>query len=497
MALQHNSIWNLTSKREKRFPALAGHASTEIAVVGGGIAGLTCAYHLSRAGKKVVLVEAERIGSGTTGHSTGNLYGLIEESLYQLELKWGNSVASEVVESRLSAVDTIEEIVSVNKINCDFRRVNFSYFTENASEKTKSFLHHEAAAAESLGFKIKMADSAASLPFPTKFTLEIQNQAQFNPLSYVRALAELLTPKVQIYENSRVTEIDTAGGLIKCENGEVKAEKIIMATHIPKGSAAVQLRLSAIREHGMAALLKSNAFPGTFWRMDESKRSIRTVSVDGRHFVIVIGEKFKTGHNAETEKENEELDRYISERFDVGFERYWWSAQSYRSADYLPIIDENDKVYYLTGFSSDGLVYGTLGAGIIADRILGKQNNWEHLYKSDHRSFMKSSKEIIKEGFDNFCQYAKDFPKTGTTNLHKILPGEGAIIESAGEKIAVYKDENNQIHAVSAVCTHMKCIVTFNSAEKSWDCPCHASRFATNGKVLEGPALQNLEMKYL
>ncbi|MGE0528695.1 MAG: FAD-dependent oxidoreductase [Bdellovibrionales bacterium] len=443
------------------------------------------------------MIESDRIGMRTTGHSTGNLYSLVDQRLYGLAAKWGTDTAKEVVRSRTATINKIEEIVRKNAIDCAFEKVVFTYFSERGSRKGMRTLEKEAKAGADLGLDPQMR-TASALPFATKAALEFGNQAQFHPLRYVRGICAALPPSVQVFENSPVLEIDPRKGVLRCPSGQVIAKVIVIATHIPKGFAAVQMRLSPIREHGIAAPLKHANFEGTFWRVDSPKRSIRTLNIDGKDYVIVIGDKFKTGHNSHNEKENDALNEYVSERFPLLDQRWWWAAQSYRSADGLPFIgSQRNNTYFLTGFSTDGLVYGTLGAELIADQILGRKNQWSDLYKPKRCTPMKSAFVVAKEGIDNVCQYARDLPKIGTVPFEQIQPGQGGIVESRGEKIAVFKDNNSKLHAISAVCTHMKCIVRFNPAEKTWDCPCHASRFTVDGKVIEGPAIRDLEAKQL
>jgi glycine/D-amino acid oxidase-like deaminating enzyme/nitrite reductase/ring-hydroxylating ferredoxin subunit len=497
MTLEHQSIWKLTAQEAKKFPPLSTPVSTDIAIVGGGISGLTCAYILGKAGRKVIVLEAHNIGVGTTGHSTGNLYGIVDQHLSKLKSKWGFETAKEVVSSRLAAVDFIERTVKQNNLECNFERVLFTYFAENLNDTAREFLEKEANAASKLGLIVALKKTAA-LPFPTSGALEVAGQAQFHPLNYTIGLSKIMPAGVQIFENSPVIDIDYKTKTLLCPNGSVTANHIILATHIPKGFASVQLRMSPIREHGIAAEVKNELFKGIFWGVNQPKRSIRTLQSNGKNFVITVGDKFKTGHNADPSMENDILSRYLSERLPLGGQKYWWAAQSYRSGDGLPFMGEQkDNIYTLTGFSTDGLTYGTLGAILISDLILGKDNPWSERYQVKRKTLLKSVATISKEGLDNFCQYARDLPKFGTVSEEEIKAGAGGIVERNGEKLAVYRDENSKLHALSAVCTHMKCIVTFNKAEKTWDCPCHASRFKTDGTVIEGPALLPLERRKL
>lgn len=493
--MQRESIWALTSNKGKTFPELSGEKSADVVIVGAGISGLTCAYMLSNAGKKVIVAEGRSIGLGTTGHSTGNLYSTVESHLSTLISTWGKDTAKQVVSSRSLAIGLIENLVTTMRIDCDFRRVPLHHFSEKIEQENKAFFESEFEAAKELGLPANF-NSSASLPFKTTRSLTLENQAQFHPLNYVRGIAQTIAGSVEIFEHSPAIDFDAKQGSVTCPKGTIKADHIVFATHVPKGTDPVQLRLEPIREHGVAAPFKGNPFHGIFWRADQPKRSVRTITANGTTYVMAIGTPFKTGHNSDTPKENEILDEYLSSRMDIAQERYWWAAQSYRSADKLPFIGETATgIHFLTGFSADGLVYGTLGARIISDTILGRTNEFKHVFKASRVTPLKSAKTMMTQGADTMKQYLRDLPGVGTTQIDNIERGRGAVIERGGEKLAVYRDEQGQAHCVSAVCTHMKCIVTFNPAERTWDCPCHASRFALDGSVIEGPALLPLERK--
>jgi nitrite reductase/ring-hydroxylating ferredoxin subunit len=268
-----------------------------------------------------------------------------------------------------------------------------------------------------------------------------------------------------------------------------------MATHTPKGVWMVQSLLGPYREFGVAAELKSGDFPsGIFWGLNSPKHSIRSFQNGGKNYIMVIGDKYKTGEGKDTTDYVKHLEKYLESRFDIGAERFIWAGQHYRPADGLPYIGRHsDRMFFLTGFATDGLVYGTLASMIVSDQILGKKNPWGEIYDLNRFTPAKSFKEFFKENIDNAVQYLKDIP--GNVDVHslkEISPDSGKILESGGEKIAVYKDESGNNHILSAVCTHMKCVVNWNPAEKSWDCPCHGSRFNIDGQVLEGPAIINL-----
>jgi Rieske Fe-S protein len=422
---------------------------------------------------------------------------VVDEHLSGIQKKWNSDVMKAVVSSRSEAIDLIEKNINDLAIECEFNRYAFNYYAEKLTKDIEEFLEAEFKAGVEAGISPDMVDELP-LPFNIEKGLTAGGQAQFNPLKYVYGLADHMPASCQIFENSPVMDFDEKEGTVTTPNGEVTANHIIMATHTPKSFAMVQMALTPIREFGVAAELKEDVLPGgIFWGLGEKKHSVRSYRANGKLYALCIGEKFKTGQNSDTQSSLQKLEKYLTDHFPVGDIIYRWGGQAYRSADMIPYIGKyHHKLYLMTGFATDGLVYGTLGAMIVSDVILKKENKWAEIYKADRFTPIKSAKDTMVAGLDNVKQYMKDFPGVNDhTKVENIKSGEGVIIEKNGEKIAVCKTEEGTVKAVSAICTHMKCVVKWNNAEQSWDCPCHGSRFDTDGKVIEGPALTDLETK--
>jgi glycine/D-amino acid oxidase-like deaminating enzyme/nitrite reductase/ring-hydroxylating ferredoxin subunit len=495
--MKTTSIWENTAKRGVFYPTLLGDKTADVVIIGGGITGLTAAMLLSDAGKKVIVLEAHYIGLGTTGNSTGNLYVTVDEHLSGLKKRWGTSVMRSVVSSRSSAIELIERTIQRFHIDCDFYRTTFNFYAESLDKDIDHFVETEFNALSECGLDAKISGNPG-LPFPVKKAITVGGQAQFHPYKYVLQLAKNISSKCEIYENSKVEDFDEREGIVKTVNGSVKAEVVLMATHTPKGVWMVQGVLGPYREFGVAAELKNGDLPkGIFWGLNDPKHSVRSFRSGDKNYVMVIGDKFKTGQANDTKTYVKGLEHYLEERFTIGGERLVWGGQQYRPADGLPYIGKHsDRLYFLTGFATDGLVYGTMASMIVSDQVLGKENQWASTYDLKRFTPVRSFKEFFKENADNIVQYIKDTPwNVDANSVKEVGIGEGKVIESHGEKVAVYKDDTGKLHVVSAVCSHMKCIVNWNSTEKTWDCPCHGSRFDTDGMVIEGPALTDLAKK--
>jgi glycine/D-amino acid oxidase-like deaminating enzyme/nitrite reductase/ring-hydroxylating ferredoxin subunit len=493
------SIWESTSE-ESHFPSLTQDSDAEVVIIGGGITGITAAALLSQAGRRVVVLEARSVGFGTTGHSTGNLYATVDHQLYHIRDKWNQETATAVARSRNQAVDFIEQIVNTYNISCDFARRPQYIFPTDDSQVEQMEKEYEAVRDAGLDAAIV---SEIPLPFSIDQAVKIEHQAQFHPATYVRELANHVASKgCQIYENSRVIEIDEDELTVHTDSAKIHASKIILATHTPVGIHPVQTLLGPYREYALAARLADDRYPeGIFWSLEQPSHSIRSYDAGGTKYLIVIGEEHKTGQHDSDEDYYQKVEQYAHSHFKLDSIAYRWSAQNYQPADLLPYIGQtlaSEDIYMATGFGTDGLTYGTLAARILADDILGQGNPWAELYRTTRLTPVKSAKEFLKENLDVAQQYVKGvLTGVDVESLEEIEPGEGRVAVINGKRLAIYRDESNQLTVLSPVCTHMGCIVRWNQPQKSWDCPCHGSRFRYDGEVIEGPALKALEKEQI
>lgn len=493
------SIWKGTAG-ETDFPELREDLAVDVAIVGGGITGLMTAMLLNRVGKRVAVVEAARIGTGTTGFSTGNLYAVLSDYLFTIGEKWDEATLQAVARARKQAVDLIEDTVKSYGIECSFSRQPLHLFTLDTAREHIEAIEKEYQAALTANLPALLSDTLQS-PFQVKKALTIAQQAQFHPLQFVTGLARALaSDQCRIFENSKVVVIDEKRGVVETQSGKIVAEHLVLATHTPKGINVLHTELGPYREYGMAARLGAEDFPGgIFWCLGSSRRSLRVYHHQGQRYLLVLGEDHKVGQQENTQTCYQALEDYLRANFAIEAVEYRWSAQHYQSADRLPYIGRSvgsPNLYVATGFGKDGLTYGAVSGLLISDAIVGRQESWSGIFDPRRFNPTKSVKDFLSENLNVAGYYLKDYlqPPEGRS-FTEVGNGEGKLIKVDGERIAAYRDEHGQLHLLSPVCTHMKCIVHWNNAEKTWDCPCHGSRFRCDGEVIEGPAIAPLERK--
>ena len=493
-------IWKLNSQ-ETNFPQLQKDIVVDVAIIGGGITGITTAELLQQYGMNIAVLEARKIGQGTTGHSTGNLYEVTEYGLQELKNKYDTTTLQEIIQSRRRAVAFISENVSRLNLDCDFETVPM-YLFENDENIN---IDNEKSIAKEIG--LPYADLPDNgFPLPYKKGMIFSYQAQINPLSYVQQLAlQLPTVRCSVYENTHVTSIEeniTTGIItLKTDQAVVHANYVVHATHTPLGLQLLYHPvLGPYREYGIAFKLHDTSFPpGIFWgNFEGEKYSIRRYDAKGESYMICVGSMHKTGQTDDNMAHIDQLKKFVNKHFDVECVTHQWGGQNYKPADLLPYIgrkETDSREFIATGFSTDGLVYGTLAAKIITAEIVGISNPYSELYKASRHNPLKAAEKFIKENVNMAGQMIKDLVSSGEELKDVNLSvGDGKIVQGKNGKVAVYKNLHGQLTILSPICPHMGCTVHWNNAEKSWDCPCHGSRFDTDGKVIEGPALTGLKL---
>ncbi len=498
------SLWHVLADFQKiqPRPALEEEIEVDVAIIGGGITGLTTALHLIKEGKTVAILEAYTVGSGTTGNSTGNLYIETQPYFQNIVKKFDLETARIIAQSRKMAIDEIEQNVKERNIDCHFARRPWYIFTEQ--ENQLPVLDEEVSTLKKMGFDIELTKDLP-LSFYFHKAAVMQDQARLNPLNYVLGLAKSLEEQgCKIYENSRVMEFKEEKDRcsIKTAKGKVTAKDMIIATHAPVGSLHLQCYTAPYRSYVIAVKLQDGKCPeGHFWGMGEGQAISSTHAKRTNHpeLLLVAGSHHKTGQDDNTEQNFKILEMYLRKQIPDFEIEYRWSAQHYQTADDVPYIGHKDKeskhTFIATGFFADGLIYGTIAGKVLSDLITKKSGQLTSVYNPTRSDFSKSIGFVTKENFNVFLEYLKDLPIFSRPEFGDVKPGEGKVVEINREKCGVSRDANNKLHVVSAVCTHMKGIVNWNNAEQTWDCPCHGSRFSQEGKVLEGPAITDLEQK--
>ncbi len=490
------SIWNALSGKTN-FRTLDKNIEVDVAIIGGGITGITTALLLKNSGLKVAVLEAREVGRGTSGHSTGNLYVITDQLLSPIKEKYNIEILRKVLDARGEAFGLIAENVRNYGIDCDYKPQPMYVFEDEETNK----ITEELAIAREVGLPFK---EISTLDLPVEFYrgMEFPGQATFNPLLYVQGLAiHLEDVNCHIYENTEVREIHEKDDqvLLKTTSGNVIAKEVIHATHTPKGiEVQYHTVLGPYREYGIGVKLEDENYPdGIFWGYNQKEKySIRTYEREDEKFLLCIGKPHKVGQAEDNEEHIRKLIDFVGERFRIKNVAFKWGGQHYKPADLLPYIgrkSESSRQFVATGFATDGLIYGTLSAQIIAAELIGNRASYADLFKASRHSPIKGAKEFIKENVDVAAEFVKGLFTAEIKEMEEILPGEAKIIVKDNHKIAVYRNHEGILTATSAICTHLGCVVHFNNAEETWDCPCHGSRFNTNGDVIEGSALKPLK----
>lgn len=494
------SLWRDITSIKQEYPTLESNLEVDVAIIGGGITGVTAAKQLIEAGKTVALIEAQKIGGVTTGASTGNLYVPVQPLFQSIENHFDLNTARNVAHSRQIAIDYIESAVNQYKMKCHFKKRPWYAYT---NDKTNSSFQKEIELWKKLDLDV---EDMPSLPLNLEFKQAIMmpNQARFNPLQYVITLAQELQKKgCHIFEQSRAVDIHEGKKCtVSTEKAKITAGNVIIATHTPIGINPTQFYVAPYRSYVVAVRLKNKEYPeGHFRNMDDQGNVLCThpYSSNDPELLMVAGRHHKTGHGVNMKAHFKELSHYLEHQFDVAEIAYQWSAQHFHAADSIPYIglahSSAKHVYMATGYFADGLVYGTLAGIILGDLLSGKMNTFFNVYDARRKDFIGSSSFLFKENGDVLLEYLKDLPLFSASKYQNLKAGEGTIVEVNRVKYAVSKTLNNELQVVTATCPHMKGIVAWNNAEQTWDCPLHGSRFTCNGEVIEGPATCSLKMQ--
>ena len=488
-----SSIWFDGGPR-REFPSLAEDLEVDVAVVGGGIFGLTTAVLLARSGARVALLEARRIGDGVTGHSTAKVSSLHGLTYGGLASRFDDDVARAYGEANEAGLAMVAGLVGELGIDCDFRRrPNFTYAV-GGSDRDK--VEKEAEVAQRLGLPASLVDEL-DLPFDTAGAVRFEDQAEFHPVKYLQGLAADVpsgSGVLLLYESTRVVEVEQGEpcALRTDTSHKVRAPQVVIATHFPILDRGLYFaRMSPHRSYALAARISGQLPKGMY--LSTQSDSIRTVLHKGDELLIVGGQGHKSGYG-DTRERYEALERWTRERFSVERIEHAWAAQDGISADGMPFIGRlwpgSERIWTATGFRKWGIAMGTAAAEMVTDAIQGTDSGRLAAFDPDRLGPPSALKRLIKENAQVGIRFFRDRFRRGSAD--DLASGEGRVIASGMSQSAVYRDENGDLHRLSARCTHLGCLVSWNAADRSWDCPCHGSRFGIDGEVIEGPAVTPL-----
>jgi glycine/D-amino acid oxidase-like deaminating enzyme/nitrite reductase/ring-hydroxylating ferredoxin subunit len=462
---------------------------------------VTVARLLVEAGVSVGLFEAGRIASGATGYTTAKVTALQRTTISDIRSRLGNERAAAYAEANRAAVETVAGLVEADGIECGFERAAACTYTVRADETAAIEAEHEAATAAGLATRL---DVTTELPYAVQAAVWLDDQAQFHPRRYCLGLARAVAASGRgaVYEGARVRDVteDKRGCDVMTDLGTFKAGHVVVATHLPiLDAGGFFARAHPYRSYALAARLadRRERIHGMYISAESPTRSIRSTP-DG--WTIIGGEGHKVGQDDDTRERYRVLEDWASRHFAIDEIGYRWSAQDYESVDGLPYVGllspGHERVWTATGFRKWGMTNGTAAAMILKDLITETANPWSEAFDSTRLAPGASVKSLVAENLDVGKRFVADRLRTWRPRpASELKPGEGGVVEMAGEPVAAFRDESGAIHAVSPNCTHLGCRVTFNTAERSWDCPCHGSRFDVDGKVLQGPAVADLEPK--
>jgi glycine/D-amino acid oxidase-like deaminating enzyme/nitrite reductase/ring-hydroxylating ferredoxin subunit len=484
------SLW-LATAPPTDYPALPGDLDVDVAVLGGGIAGVTTALLLERQGARVALIEADRVGRGVTGCTTAKVSALQSLVYSKIRSRKGADAASVYATASLAAVERVSELA--DGIDCDLgRRPAFTYAAE-PDERASVEDEHEAAV--QAGLATELVDGP-DLPYPVHGAVRLADQIQLHPVRYVQGLAAQLS---QVYERTRAVAVDEGSPcVVRTDRGDVRAEQVVVATHYPIFDRGLYFaRLEPQRSYCIAARLKAGGVlpQGMSISAGATTRSLRS----HEDLLIVGGEGHPAGSTDAQPERYDRLASFAREHWDVAEVTHRWSAQDPVPYDHLPVIGPyrpgSSRLWVSSGYMKWGLTTATFGALILADLVAGRDNDWAATFTPNRVSF-GSLHEVAQLGVKFSTDLVIDRVKPAeVSSVDEVPAGEARVMRDGVGKTGVYRDAQDGLHAVTLRCTHMGCLLRFNAAEVSWDCPCHGSRFGVDGEVLEGPAVHPLDRR--
>jgi glycine/D-amino acid oxidase-like deaminating enzyme/nitrite reductase/ring-hydroxylating ferredoxin subunit len=471
--------WNGNQRHVPWYPPLDDDTYADVCVVGLGLAGVTTAYVLAREGKTVVAIDDGGLAGGETGRTTAHITAVLDDRYYALERLHGLHAAKLAAESHVAAIDRIEAIVSSEDIACEFERVD-GYLLGPAE-----ILDRELAACHRAGLSVERTSDALRFP----------RQAQFDPIRYVEGLAKaIVRDGGRIYGGTHAVEMQggTTGRVVTDTGKTITAGAVVIATGAPVNDVVtLHTKQAAYRTYVISMPLTESIEPALYWDTETPYHYARTRG----DTLIVGGGDHRTGQADDADARFASIEQWARNRFPgTGPVERRWSGQILEPVDGLAFIGANPgvvpNIYVATGDSGNGMTYGTIAGMLLTDLILCRENPWTKLYDPAR---LTVNVTYARDNLNVAGQYARWITPGEVATVAHIAKGEGAVIRRGITKIAAYRDEKGRMHECSAICPHLFCIVEWNSTERTWDCPCHGSRFDPYGKVINGPAVSDLE----
>jgi glycine/D-amino acid oxidase-like deaminating enzyme/nitrite reductase/ring-hydroxylating ferredoxin subunit len=491
-----------TSSTFPRFAKLAEDTEADIVVVGGGISGLTAAYLLAQAGKRVVVLERDRCVATDTGHTSAHLTMVTDTGLSELASRLGRTHAQAVWDAGRAAIAKIDEIVGGLDLDAGFEWVD-GYLHAPRGDVTDEQLERlraDAKLAGELGFSAEYLESVPLVGLPG---VRFANQARIHPRRYLGGLAKAIVGLGgRIHEHSEAEEFCDDPRRVKANGHAVRCEAVVIATHNPvvgfgnvAGSTVFQTKLALYTSYVVAGSVDRGVVPDALWW--DTADPYNFLRIDPRHdrdVVILGGEDHKTGQEEDTAARYRRLEGDLRAIIPTVKLTHRWSGQVIETPDGLPYIGESsDHQYSGTGYAGNGLTFGTLAGIMISDEILGRANPWSELFDPGRKALARGLWDYIKENADYPYYLIRDrIGGAQAQSVRAIKRGHAKIIDRNGAKVAAFRDTAGKLTLRSATCTHMGCLVHWNTAEQTWDCPCHGSRFKPTGEVISGPAETSL-----
>ena len=490
------SLWQQSADEYLSTNKIASSIVYDVVIVGGGITGISTAFHLQKAGMNCLVLEAHELCFGTTGGTTAHINTLLDTPYSTIEKKFSKEKSKLVADSVKEAVSTIKDTIKKYDIECDFKTTSATLFAETDQQQKE--LDKISEATTDAGIKNDFVNKI-SIPVDFLKAMRVDEQAKFNPVRYVHRLAEEFE-KVggTIVQQCRVISADENETVtVETSNGKFIGRFLVYATHIPPGVNLLHFRCVPMRSYAMAVTLKDDNYPeDLLYDMYDPYNYYRSQEIDGHNYFIAGGYDHKTAH-----EENQgycflKLESHIRKYFDVKEIAYKWSSQYYESPDGLPYIGQlpgHDKILVATGFGGNGMPYSAVAALLLTKMITNQDSPYKELYDPNRLKPVAGFTNFVSHNADVVKQFAsKWFSHEELHDLAELATEEGKIVNFKDGKVAIYKDKDGGIHALSPTCTHVGCEVKWNNAELTWDCPCHGARYSYDGRVMNGPATKNL-----